>query len=642
MEKLRFLNRTMALFIVLTMLFSISIHVFATEETLNEKIENAENGATIILEKDYTENIVISGEKEIILDLNGHTIQSTEDVGKDTIKVEYGSKLTITGDGKIISKSKNGACIFNNGTVTIENGRIEKLDKSYYNITNHGVLTVNGGTVINETEYDGTSHASLVDNGYYSYNSTNERNGHIEGKNAAEPTLTINGGEFDGGLNTIKNDDASVLIINDGTFKNNIQVSVLNWNKATINGGTFEVPAGNDKTTICNAKSVGVDYNAGELTVNGGTFHAEYLIESNNAYGDSVKGDTTIITGGTFDTTLGVVKPVRDSGDYTVTISGGTFKTEPEAMYLAESMQKFEKNGEWLVGEKVVLTLVYDNGTEDKVEEFLSGDKVTLEAPIKENYTFKGWKAGDEIVYEIKAGEENSMILTSDLTLTAQWEENVTKPESGTSSGGGTASGSGTASSNSGETPIENEEVKISFKDIKSGDWYYEAVKDLVQKNVIKGISEDGFAPKATLTRGMLITMIHRLEKEVKASKKAGFKDVDENGYYAEAISWAYENKIVRGYSEDTFGAEDGITREQVVLILYRYEKYLNHKVDAKETELKFEDSKGISDYAKEAMNWAVENKIIQGRSEKILAPREITSRAEAAVLLNRLETIGQ
>lgn len=750
MEKLKSMKKLLAFSLVLTMLCSISLHVFATEEeSLNEIIENAENGATITLEKDYVENVVISGEKEITLDLNGHTIESTTDTGKDTIKVEYGSELTITGDGKIISQSKNGSCVFNNGTVTIENGRIEKLDKSFYNITNHGILTINGGTVINETEYDGTSHASLVDNGYYSYNSTNERNGHIEGKNAAEPTLTINGGEFNGGLNTIKNDDASILVINDGTFKNNIQVSVLNWNRATINGGTFEVPTGNDKTTICNAKSVGVSYNAGELTVNGGTFNAEYFIESNNAYGDSVKGDTTVITGGTFNTTLGVVRPVRSSGDYSVSISGGTFKVEPEEAYMSESTQKFEKNGEWLVGEKVVLTLIYDNGTEETKEDFLSGDKATLEAPTKDGYTFKGWKAEDGTIYEVNEEEENTIILTSDVTLTAQWEEVVTETESGETSGdigsgeiSGDTSGdtSGDVSSdNSGDTSGEqsgdmnsgddnsessgssgsssysisivketengtielskthaskgskvtltvsakegyelekilvkdkNEEeiiltknddgtysfempaskvlveasfkIKVSFKDIKSDDWYYEAVKALVEKGAIKGISEDEFAPEEKLTRGMLVTMIHRLEKEAKASKKATFKDVDEKAYYADAVNWAYENKIIMGYSEETFGAEDSITREQVALILYRYAKYLDEKIETKDVELKFEDSKEISDYAKEAINWAVESKIMLGRSEKVLAPKGIATRAEASVLLIRLENIGK
>ena len=206
-------------------------------------------------------------------------------------------------------------------------------------------------------------------------------------------------------------------------------------------------------------------------------------------------------------------------------------------------------------------------------------------------------------------------------------------------SSGGKSSGKGDKKEENKEDNKEEEktEVKITFDDIKSGDWYYESVKDLVGKGVIKGTSKDKFSPELKLTRGMLVTMLHRLENEEKATKKITFKDVNEKAYYYDAVVWAAENKIIVGYNEETFGAEDEITREQVALVLYRYQKYLDKDVKVKEDSMKFDDAKEISDYAKTAMQWAVEKGIMKGKDEKILAPKDISSRAEIVVMIGRL-----
>ena len=648
MEKVKFSKRILALTLVLSMMLSMTFTIFAGEDkTLNEIIEEAENGTTITLDKNYVENIVIPENKEITINLAGFNIESTSDAAKDTVYIKNGANLIISGSGKIINKSKGGSCIFNSGNVTIQNATIEKTDKSFYNITNHGIMTINGGVVINETEYDGTSHASLVDNGYSNYGSGKERTGYIDGTNVASPKLTINGGEFNGGLNTIKNDDAGILEINEGTFKNNIQVSVLNWNKATINGGTFEVPKGNDKTTICNAKTVGVEYNAGELTVNGGTFNAEYFVESNNAYGNSVKGDTTTITGGTFNTTLGVVRPVRESGDYTVVISGGTFKVEPEDYLIDETVTKTEKDGVWVIGE-----------VEEPVNEDPSGD-VSGDVIGNQNTEPSGETSGEvsgdqntepsgETSGEV-SGNQNTE--PSGETSGEQSGDQNTEP-SGETSGeqsGDNNSSSGSGHSSSGNKDKDDKEKedeketteKMKFSDVKEDSWFYDSVKNLYNKGIIKGTSKDEFSPDMKLTRGMLVTMIHRLEKEEKSTKKISFKDVKEGSYYYDAIAWAAEKEIVLGYSADTFGAEDEITREQVALILYRYQKYLNKDTKVKGLELKFDDGKEVSKEAKDAMEWAVVKEIIKGRSESILAPKEKATRAEVAVMIERLGKIN-
>ena len=156
--------------------------------------------------------------------------------------------------------------------------------------------------------------------------------GYVEDINASSPKLVINGGTFDGGLNTIKNDDNAVLEINDGLFTNNIQVAVMNWNIATINGGTFNVPTGNDKTSIFNGYSstnvVNENYiNSGQLTITGGTFKAEYALE-----GSVNPDDKLTITAGNFDLSKGFFNPDKSYNSLTnngTTITGGFYTIDP-------------------------------------------------------------------------------------------------------------------------------------------------------------------------------------------------------------------------------------------------------------------------------------------------------------------------
>lgn len=165
----------------------------------------------------------------------------------------------------------------------------------YYVILNHGVMTINGGTVKSTS-----THSSLIDNGYYNFSSSNERLGHVDGVNELYPTLTINNGMFDGGLNTVKNDDNGKLVINNGTFRNTVQVSLMNWNETIVNGGTFETPIGNDKTNVF-VGSYGADSNdIGKLIINGGTFNAEHAIEVSKTNPVTIPVE---ISGGTFNNT---------------------------------------------------------------------------------------------------------------------------------------------------------------------------------------------------------------------------------------------------------------------------------------------------------------------------------------------------
>lgn len=176
---------------------------------------------TIALDTDITSAVSIPQDKSIVLDLKGHKLTNTE--GKDTITVAKNATLTITGTGTVDNISHGKAAIYNMGTATLKNGVFERSQEagkdandnggnSYYTLLNHGVMTVQEDvTVTNKGGY-----SSLFDNGYYSWKSKD---------GIDNPTLTIEGGKFNGGLNTIKNDDDAILNIAGGEFINYTQAA---------------------------------------------------------------------------------------------------------------------------------------------------------------------------------------------------------------------------------------------------------------------------------------------------------------------------------------------------------------------------------------------------------------------------------
>jgi hypothetical protein len=174
------------------------------------------------------------------------------------------------------------------------------------------------------------------------------------------------------------------------------------------------------------------------------------------------------------------------------------------------------------------------------------------------------------------------------------------------------------------------------FNDIQEKDWYYECVLEINKRNIMQGISENKFGPNINTTRGMIASIIYRLE-DSDEKIESNFTDVDKNQYYYDAIGWAEKNGIVKGYDEDTYGPNDTITREQLVAILYRYSIDSKNSPKPDYTGLtNFNDENEISEYAKPAMAWAYRKDIINGKGNNILDPRGYATRAEVAkIILN-------
>ena len=209
-------------------------------------------------------------------------------------------------------------------------------------------------------------------------------------------------------------------------------------------------------------------------------------------------------------------------------------------------------------------------------------------------------------------------------------------------SGGGSLSGGGSSSGNKDNsnnnqtvTPPADTKWVNPFADVKENDWFFEAVKYMSDKKLLKGISETEFAPNNKLTRAMFVTILYRAENEPQADG-ALFADVESGSWYAKAVAWANTNGIVSGISETEFAPDTEITREQMAAIMYRYAKYKGNEVSAADEELLFDDAKSISEYAREAISWAVKNGIFTGKTEKTINPTDTATRAEAASVLMR------
>lgn len=169
----------------------------------------------------------------------------------------------------------------------------------------------------------------------------------------------------------------------------------------------------------------------------------------------------------------------------------------------------------------------------------------------------------------------------------------------------------------------------LPFNDVAYTSWYYDAVKFVYDKGIMDGVSYYRFAPDATITRGMVVTMLWRMAGEPYEAA-AGFTDVAAGRYYTTAVAWAAKNGIVEGMTATTFVPDQAITREQLASILYRYAKWLGFSGYGSDIS-GYTDAGKVSSYAYDAMSWAVRSGVVTGTSARVLDPQGTASRAAAA-----------
>ena len=227
---------------------------------------------------------------------------------------------------------------------------------------------------------------------------------------------------------------------------------------------------------------------------------------------------------------------------------------------------------------------------------------LTKYVPTWRGHTFIGWYSERSLMNKV-----SGVYLTKDMTVYAGWrvDENP----------------------GTGANP---------FTDVSEKDWFYGDVMFVYENGLMLGTSKTLFSPYGTATRGMMATILWRMEGSPAPKGKNSFTDVEAGKWYADAITWTAENGIFAGYGKDKFGPDDPITREQLAAIFYRYADYKGYDLTVKGNLDKFKDADKITDYAKTAMQWAVGSSLVKGKSGNLLDPQGTATRAEIAAMLHR------
>ena len=182
---------------------------------------------------------------------------------------------------------------------------------------------------------------------------------------------------------------------------------------------------------------------------------------------------------------------------------------------------------------------------------------------------------------------------------------------------------------------VEFTNGKLPFTDVRESDWFYEDVAFAYENGLFAGTSDTTFSPNASMTRAMLVTVLYRLEGQPAVNGRSGFSDVQYNGYYEDAVTWAADNGIVNGTSTTTFSPNANVTREQMAAILYRYAQHKKYNTAASSGLNGFTDHASVSGYAAASLEWAVAEKLVNGSAGKLM-PTGNATRAQVAAILHR------
>lgn len=624
--------------------------------TLADAVNAVTPGSTITILNDVNEapGISVPSGKEFTIDFDGHTYTLSNpgagSTGTETngFQLLQGSDITFK-NGTIRISDKNGSVgpgnpikriIQNYANLTLENMRIyaknQSPDENYALSFNCGNIVFKGDTSIYVTDPENTIVFDICKYSSYpsvavvfdeSYTGTIQGTIVYDSPNSTTHTLEIKG---------------------NGTFGKI---------KATHTG----TDAAKDAITVYSghyAESVNPDYLDGSL-------YAELKSASNTeapySYYHTV--DEAIRAAEPGDT-ITVIEDNSVTHSYTVSFDGN--------------------------GGNAIASVTVPEETE-----------ITLPTPIREGYEFEGWYDGDKLVkspytvttdvtltahwdrissgggashpeagstsssnrYEITKPSkvENGLIKVSDskaekgdtVTITVTPDEGYELDKLAVYDKGGDkidlkdeGDGKFTFEMPKGDVEIEvsfaqikDETVKANFADVAADAWYADAVQYVYENGMMSGTSETTFSPDVTTTRGMIVTILYRLEGSPDLSNENlgyPYADVDANAYYADAVYWARQNGIVSGMSAEQFAPNNAITREQMAAILYRYAQFKGYDVSAKADLSVYTDAAQVSTYATDAMAWANGAQLITGTSATTLTPAGNATRAQVATILMR------
>ena len=464
-------------------------------------------------------------------------------------------------------------------------------------------ITINGnGKTITAEHVSGTPSMINVQDGANVTINNLILDGAVDGKAATKHGLNIN--------------QAGTVILNNVTVKNNQWYAVVN------NGSNLEL---NDLTTTGNQWGVNIDNKGGDavLTVNNATINenSSIVFDKDNADGKTPKA---VINAGSFKHII--ANETVQTPD--LLINGGTFATGegPEGAvaiekHLAPGLEYNPVTGQVYKEPEYtgkysyeIFTTVGDNGAIDVDRYATEGDDVTITVSPDEAYLL------DELTIT-SGGKDVEVTDNGDGTYTFTMPSGDVKIEV-----------------TFAEDPDWEEEPAMPFVDVDENDWFYDVVLYAYENGLMTGTSADTFAPNTATTRGMIVSMLARLEG-VTSAEDAGFADVAANDWYATAVNWAASVGVVNGYEDNTFRPNAPITREQMAAILYNYADYKGYDVSARADLSDYADAADVSGWAEDVLSWANAEGLINGMTATTIDPQGATTRAQTAAMFERFLT---
>ncbi len=626
-------------------------------KTLADAVAAADNN-TVTLLKDVTADITIPAGKTMTLDLNGKTLTNVNDH-----TILNNGNLTITGTGKVDNISHAKGALYNKGTVVVNGGTFDRSKEngktsndsgsnSWYTIKNVGSMTIHDGATVQTAGNNTTlgKFSSLVSNGYFNAGDYTNNRG------LEQPILTIDGGTFRGGLNTIKNDDHAKLTINGGTFSNYYQAVVQNHNIAEITGGTFTAASdANAKTYGIYNCGCGAEIDLGTLTVSGGTFtgatYAVADVSSENAdvtisggqfagtkaaiVKSSTSKATIAVSGGKFSSdpsvyvvgngNTNIVKRDGSEGAYTYTVlaksglTSGVYLTNPSGALASNYYVSSTANGVWTVS----YSAPYSGGSSSYVPTY------SVSTPSKtENGSVtvspKNASKGDTVTVTVKP---DSGYVLETLTVTDKNGNELTLKDKG--------NGKYTFTMPAGKVEVkatfmEDNSMLNFFYDVPNNAYFYEAVKWAVKNGITTGVGNNLFAPEQPCTRAQIVTFLWRAAGSPEPKGAAsGMSDVVSGSYYEKAVAWAIENGITTGTTTTMFSPNVTCTRAQAVTFLARALK-------AKAASAAEFSDVPTGSYFADAVAWAAANGVTEGIGGGLFGSDNDCTRGQIVTFLYR------
>jgi len=626
-------------------------------KTLADAVAAADNN-TVTLLKDVTADITIPAGKTMTLDLNGKTLTNVNDH-----TILNNGNLTITGTGKVDNISHAKGALYNKGTVVVNGGTFDRSKEngktsndsgsnSWYTIKNVGSMTIHDGATVQTAGNNTTlgKFSSLVSNGYFNAGDYTNNRG------LEQPILTIDGGTFRGGLNTIKNDDHAKLTINGGTFSNYYQAVVQNHNIAEITGGTFTAASdANAKTYGIYNCGCGAEIDLGTLTVSGGTFtgatYAVADVSSENAdvtisggqfagtkaaiVKSSTSKATIAVSGGKFSSdpsvyvvgngNTNIVKRDGSEGAYTYTVlaksglTSGVYLTNPSGALASNYYVSSTANGVWTVS----YSAPYSGGSSSYDPTY------SVSTPSKTEHgtvtvSPKSASKGDRVTVTVKP---DSGYVLETLTVTDKNGNELTLKDKG--------NGKYTFTMPAGKVEVkatfmEDNSMLNFFYDVPNNAYFYEAVKWAVENGITTGVGNDLFAPEQPCTRAQIVTFLWRAAGSPEPKGAAsGMTDVVSGSYYEKAVAWAIENGITTGTTTSTFSPDATCTRAQAVTFLARALK-------AKAASAAEFSDVPTGSYFADAVAWAAANGVTEGIGGGLFGSDNDCTRGQIVTFLYR------